>query len=181
MAATTTITGSANATVGAQCTGPDAGTKADAADVNGALQSIENDIATLKRQLRRARATLADANGTMSKATAWRYNLNGSPAAPRVITVTKAAGSPEVGDIMTAFFLSVIEGSNTLAYTFKRDDASTIATIVSTSDSSDLRMYWVSFEYVGGSVNDWRLAENSGAVWDTAAAALSGVLPGSSA
>lgn len=48
VSATTPIIGTPGATIGAQCDGPDAGTEADADDVNGALESIVNDIATIK-------------------------------------------------------------------------------------------------------------------------------------
>ena len=43
----TVITGTAGASVAASCTGPSAGDAVTAASVNGPLQSVENDIATL--------------------------------------------------------------------------------------------------------------------------------------
>ena len=43
-----TITGSAGSSIAAQCTGPDAGDAVTAASVRNGLQSIENDVATVK-------------------------------------------------------------------------------------------------------------------------------------
>lgn len=170
----------------------DNGSSVGAIRLGATTQIVADDPAAFlrfqaRKRLNRPRVPLSDAPHTIGPHLGDSFQLNGAPAAARVITITKATGSPEEGERVRLYFLSVIDGSNALAYTVKRDDASTIATIRTTSESSDLRLYWMDVEYclisTGPDVYDWRLGANSGLVWDTAAgpAKASGVIPGSSA
>ncbi len=63
MAATTTITGIAGVSIAGTCTGPTTGTTVLAADVNGALQSCCNDLATIKSGVWATSATVSCTGG----------------------------------------------------------------------------------------------------------------------
>jgi hypothetical protein len=140
----------------------------------------------LKRQLVPATGTLSDADHTINVTQGDDFMLNGNPTTGgRIITVTKATGAPEEGETMTCLCYSVQDGpSNSLLYTFKRDDGSTIATMrCSGSGDTTTGHYWVTFVYrlisTGPSVYDWRLGPHSGKAFD--GTSDYGILPGPSA
>lgn len=128
-----------------------------------------------RKALRRARVTLADSTQTVKVSQGDRFELP-DPAAPRVITLDHTVDSPVEGE-MLEFVAPVISGGGT-QYSFKREDATVVATFVGPTVSNQPPCYFAQFERTGGV---WRLAANSGCAYDGGAPADYGVIPGAGA
>jgi len=120
-----------------------------------------------------------------------RFNLPAGPASRRVITLDHTGTAPLSGETMTFFWNPGGAGAPGTQYTFKREDATTIATFVG-AQVADTGAVYAEFEYAlistGPDVFAWKLGTHSGTPneyipptpgpesWDSY-----GVIPGASA
>lgn len=104
-----------------------------------------------------------------------RFTLQtGSPGSPRTITLKHTTTyAPQEGETIEVICHAL--GTTGTQYTFKREDATTIATFVGTATTSNVECC-AEFEFTGSA---WHLGFNSGSAWDGAASF--GVIAGGSA
>jgi hypothetical protein len=98
------------------------------------------------------------------------------PVSARVATLKSTTDVPEEGETIEFVVYGIGSGTR---FTFKREDATTIARFVGPflgSATSTLDVHMIAeFEYSGGL---WRLGRNSGLAWDPDGLYYFGVLPG---
>jgi hypothetical protein len=116
-----------------------------------------------RKQLWRARQTLADSNHTVNVTQGDRFTLPTSPAAPRVITLQSTVNVPEVGETLTFFWQpgTTAIGAGT-QYTFRNEAATTLLTFDG-SAVIDTGLVWAEFEFVAGA---WVLGLSSSTLHD---------------
>lgn len=111
----------------------------------------------------RARVVLTDANHTVGVTQGDRFELP-DPISPRLITLDEATGTPTEGERLTFFAKNITTVAN--EYTFATSGSGfTVAIFVgSTIAGANFGTFtWATFEFVSGV---WRLAENSGVLYD---------------
>jgi hypothetical protein len=117
-----------------------------------------------RKTLNRARVTLSDGNHTVSVDAGDRFSLPPNEAAPRTITLDDTVVVPVRGETIT-FFWNPGSATPGNRYTFRRADATVIATFVG-GQIAYTGAVFAEFEYVlissGPDVRAWRLGANSG-------------------
>lgn len=113
---------------------------------------------TGRRQLHRARVTLSDANQSVNVGQGDRFLLPANNAAPRNIELTSTGTVPNEGETLEFYWHPAGAGGAGTQYSFKREDATVVATLVGSS-IADTGTVFVEFEFVGGV---WRLGRSSG-------------------
>lgn len=168
----------------------DNGSSVGAIRLGATTQIIATDPAAFlrfqaRKRLLRRRVTLTDASQTINVSQGDRFNLNGGPASPRTITVSKTTGSPEEGETIALFWFSVLEVAGVAAkhYTIARADGTTIAELWASGATATSKVHWLEVEYclvsTGPDVYDWRLGQHSGTMYD--GTTDYGVIPGGGA
>lgn len=116
-----------------------------------------------RKQLWRARQSLADSNHTVNVAQGDRFTLPVGPAALRVITLQSTGTVPENGETLTFFWQpgTTAVGAGT-QYTFRNEAATTLLTFDG-SAVIDTGLVWAEFEFVAGA---WALGLSSSTLHD---------------
>lgn len=157
-------------------------------DTKGGLSNTNtwNDVQTFtekmvsegRKQMLRPRIILSDAPHTCDVSQADRFVLPANPAAPRIITLDKVGVVPTNGETMT-FLLPSLTSSAQPTYSFKRNDATVVATVNGSATSADAGAIFIEFEYASGV---WRMGANSGKSFDdNTFTVFYGVIPGAGA
>lgn len=128
-----------------------------------------------RRRLNRARVTLTDTSQTVNVGQGDRFLLPATPGAPRTITLASTGTIPAERETLTFIWHPGSSGGPlALAYTFRREDNTTIATFV--YGPSYTGTAFAEFEFTGGV---WRLSLSSGS--RSEGTDNYGVLPGAGA
>lgn len=135
-----------------------------------------------RKALNRPRVVLSDAAHTVKVTDGDRFQLP-DPASPRIITLSDTSPTPAEGERIE-FIMPVISGPDP-QYTFKRADATIIATAGAPTVATNSGRMWVEFEYVkistGPDVFAWKLGRSSGDFDDGGAPSNYGITPGAGA
>lgn len=175
----TTSTGVAGTSIVAQCSVPSSGDFVTGAGIKTAIDPINDDLATIKagtydllalarKTLIRPRLTLADADHSVNVSQGDRWNLPGTTAAVRTITLISSGPgvTPTEGETL-GFFCNIAgltTNANGAVFKFIHEDATTAAVVYGATGTmfGNDDKFWLFFEFTGGMSAGWRLAENSG-------------------
>lgn len=116
-----------------------------------------------RKEVLRPRVVLTDADHTIDVTQGDRFVVPSTPAAPRTITLKSTTPAvPFDNETMTVMVVDLLNGSGA-SYSFIREDATLVATFVTTSAGPTSLPLWAEFEFVAGV---WRLGLSSGSAYD---------------
>lgn len=113
-----------------------------------------------RRQLRRARVVLSDADQSVDVADGDRFVLPANNASPRTIELTSTSIVPFEGECLEFLWTPGGAGGSGTQYTFEREDSTVVATFVG-STTTDTGAVYAEFEFTSGV---WRLGKSSGTI-----------------